>query len=173
MYPIKEGIVGRHGGLQAHSCLIRYLTTLSMNIRILHKKRKRKIVTQSCLTFVNPTDYSPSGSSVRAIPQARIPEWVATPFSRVSSLPRDWTQVSCIAGRFFTTWATSKAPECSLGVRIWTRYKRKKKIKAVAHSLMKQNIKNQSSVERYVLKETKETEGNGAPPWEKSWSHCF
>ena len=158
MYPIKEGIVGRHGGLQAHSCLIRYLTTLSMNIRILHKKRKRKIVTQSCLTFVNPTDYSPSGSSVRAIPQARIPEWVATPFSRVSSLPRDWTQVSCIAGRFFTTWATSKAPECSLGVRIWTRYKRKKKIKAVAHSLMKQNIKNQSQC-REICAEG--NEGNG------------
>ena len=36
-------------------------------------------------------------------------EWVATPFSRASSLPRDWTQASCIAGRFLTNWATSKA----------------------------------------------------------------
>ena len=37
--------------------------------------------------------------------QARILEWVAVPFSRGSSPPRDWTWVSCIAGRFFTIWA--------------------------------------------------------------------
>ena len=33
-------------------------------------------------------------------------EWVAIPFSRGSSQPRDQTQVSCIAGGFFTIWAT-------------------------------------------------------------------
>ena len=38
--------------------------------------------------------------------QARILEWVAIPFSRGYSRPRDWTQVPCIAGRFFTTWGT-------------------------------------------------------------------
>ena len=38
--------------------------------------------------------------------QARILEWVAIPFSRESSWPRDRTQVSCIAGWFFTVWAT-------------------------------------------------------------------
>ena len=43
--------------------------------------------------------------------QARILEWVAFPFSRGSSQPRDWTQVSCIAGRFFTSWATTEAQE--------------------------------------------------------------
>ena len=41
--------------------------------------------------------------------QARILEWVAFPFSRGSSHPRDWTQVSCIAGRFFTSWAKREA----------------------------------------------------------------
>ena len=41
--------------------------------------------------------------------QARILEWVAFPFSRGSSQPRDWTQVSCITGRFFTSWATREA----------------------------------------------------------------
>ena len=112
-----------------------------MTIRILHKERKRKIVTQLCLTLVDPTDCNPSGSSVCAVPRARNLEWVATPLSRVSSLPRDRTRVSCIAGRFFSTWATSKAPECFIGVRIWTRYQRKKSIKAVAHSLMKQKHK--------------------------------
>ena len=50
----------------------------------------------------NPVDCSPPGSSVRGILQARILEWVAIPFSRGSSLPRDRTWVSCIAGRFFT-----------------------------------------------------------------------
>ena len=49
------------------------------------------------------------GSSVHGILQARILEWVAIPFSRGFSWPRDWTQVSCIAGRFFTVWAIREA----------------------------------------------------------------
>ena len=40
----------------------------------------------------------------------RILEWVAYPFSRGSSQPRNRTRVSCIAGGFFTSWATRKAP---------------------------------------------------------------
>ena len=43
--------------------------------------------------------------------QVRILEWVAVPFSRESSHPRDQTQVSCFAGGFFTSWATREAPE--------------------------------------------------------------
>ena len=53
---------------------------------------------------------SPPGSSVHGILQARILEWVAIPFSRGSSPPRDWTRVSCIPGRFFITGATGEAP---------------------------------------------------------------
>ena len=41
--------------------------------------------------------------------QARILEWAAMPSSRGSSQPRDWTQVSHIAGGFFTIWAISEA----------------------------------------------------------------
>ena len=48
---------------------------------------------------------------VPGILQARILEWVALPFSRGSSQPRDWTQVSHIAGRFFTSWTTRGAQE--------------------------------------------------------------
>ena len=44
-------------------------------------------------------------STVHGILQARILEWVAFPFSRGSSQPRDWTQVFHIADRFFTNWA--------------------------------------------------------------------
>ena len=49
------------------------------------------------------------GSSVHGILQARILEWVAISFSRGSFQPRDWTQVSWIAGRFFDIWATREA----------------------------------------------------------------
>ena len=51
-------------------------------------------------------DYSPPGSSIYGILQARVLEWVAICFSRGSSRPRDRTWVSCIVGRRFTIWAT-------------------------------------------------------------------
>ena len=66
-------------------------------------------VTQLCPTLCDPMDCSPSGSSAHGILQARIPEWVATPFLQGSSQLRDRTQVSCIAGGFFTLWATREA----------------------------------------------------------------
>ena len=47
--------------------------------------------------------------TVHGILQARILEWVAVPFSRGSSQPRDGIQVSHITGRFFTSWATREA----------------------------------------------------------------
>ena len=49
--------------------------------------------------------------SVHGILQVRILEWVAFPFSRGSSQTRNQTQISHIAGRFFTSWATRKAQE--------------------------------------------------------------
>ena len=51
---------------------------------------------------------SSPGYSVHRILQARILEWVAIPFSRGSSQAKDWTQVSHIAGGFFTIWPTRK-----------------------------------------------------------------
>ena len=60
------------------------------------------LVTQLCLTLCNSMDCSLTGSSVHGILQARTLEWVAIPFSRRSSWGRVRTQVSCIAGRFFT-----------------------------------------------------------------------
>ena len=64
---------------------------------------------QLCSILCNPMDHSLPGSSVYGILQARIPEWVAIPFSRESSKPRDQTRVSCIADKFFIVWATRKA----------------------------------------------------------------
>ena len=60
------------------------------------------------LTFWDPMDWSPPGYPIHEILQARILVWVAIPFSRGPSRPRDWTLVSCIASRFFTIWATRK-----------------------------------------------------------------
>ena len=93
-------------------------------------------VVQSCLTLCDPMDYTVRGilqariqewvafsqGSNPGLPHCRqilyqlshrgsprILEWVAYPFSRWSSLPRNQTGVSCIAHRFFTNWATREA----------------------------------------------------------------
>ena len=73
------------------------------------KWKVKVLVAQLCLTLWDPMDCSPPGSSVHGILQARILDWLAISFSRGSSRPSDWTQVSCIAGRFFTVWATREA----------------------------------------------------------------
>ena len=59
------------------------------------------LIALSYLTLSALMDCSPSGSSVHEIIQARILEWVAIPFPGISSQPKDQTQVSCIASRFF------------------------------------------------------------------------
>ena len=69
------------------------------------------LVTQSCPTVFDLWMVVNQTPLFMAILQARILEWVAMSFSRESSQPRDWTQVSSIAGRFFTIWATRKALE--------------------------------------------------------------
>ena len=70
-----------------------------------NNKSSREVkVAQLRLTLCDPTDYT-----VHGILQAKILEWLAIPFSKESSKPRDQTQVSRIAGRFFTSWATREA----------------------------------------------------------------
>ena len=60
---------------------------------------------------------SQPGSSVHGISQARILPWVVISFFRGSSCPRDRTQVSWVAGRFFTIWATREA------LKLWPLFK--------------------------------------------------
>ena len=72
-------------------------------------KWKWKLLSRVQLFATPWTVCSLLGSSVHGILQARTLEWVASPFSRGSSWPRDQTGVSCIAGRFFTSWATREA----------------------------------------------------------------
>ena len=64
------------------------------------------LVAQSYLTLCNPMNFAPLPMGIL---QARILERDAIPFSRGSSQPRDWTQVSHIAGGFFTIWVIREA----------------------------------------------------------------
>ena len=80
------------------------------------------LVSQSCLTLVTtgtvacqaPLSMGFFFFFFHGILQARILEWVAISFSRGSSWPRKWTQISCSAGRFFTDWATRETPKWQL-----------------------------------------------------------
>ena len=84
--------------LHLHLEIPTFLSGPSSNVKVKVK------VAQSCPTLCDPKDYT-----VHGIHQPRILEWVAFPFSRGSSQPRDQNQVSRIAGRLFTSWATRKA----------------------------------------------------------------
>ena len=70
------------------------------------ESESRSVVPDSAITM---------GSKVHGLLQARILEWVVFPFSRGSSQPRDQTQVSHIAGGFFTSWATGKPKNTGVG----------------------------------------------------------
>ena len=76
------------------------------------------LVAQSCPTLCNTMDCIWPDSSVHGISQARILEWVAISSSRGSSWPSNQTQVFCIAGRFFTIWATREDPSIPLCVYV-------------------------------------------------------
>ena len=76
---------------------------------------------QSCPTLCDPMDCSPSGSSVYGILQARILEWVAMPYSRGSSWPRDRTSISCIsciASGFFIIEPAGRPPAAGGGLSL-------------------------------------------------------
>ena len=72
-------------------------------------RHKCVLVIQLCPTLCFPLDCNLQGSSIHGILQGRRLERVAIPFSRGSSWLRDQTQVSCVADRLLTNWATRKA----------------------------------------------------------------
>ena len=77
-------------------------------VKVAYKMCMKVKVAQLCLTLFDPMDYT-----VHGILQERILEWVAYPFSRGFSQPRNQTRVSCIAGRFLTSWATREVQKYS------------------------------------------------------------
>ena len=92
-----------------------------------------------CQTLCDPMDYSPPGSSVHGILQARILKWVAMPSSRGSSWPRDWTCVSLHCRQILYHWATGEAKFSSYTLaktetmKDWT-------LKQVRHFFVLENI---------------------------------
>ena len=96
-------------GSEVAKTFISFLLLWSLGITHCILFEMKVLVAQLCLTLYDPMDCSLPGSSAHGILQARILEWVAIPFSRASSQPRDQTLGSCIAGRFFTIWVTREA----------------------------------------------------------------
>ena len=85
-------------------------------------------VIKLCPTFCNPMDYSPPGSCVHGVFQARILEWVAISFCRGPSRTRDWTCVSCVGRWIPYHWATREALRpvswtCNLHITKHTHFK--------------------------------------------------
>ena len=70
-----------------------------------------RLIAQSCPNSCDPMTVARQAPLSIGILQARILEWVAMPSSRGSSQPRGWTQVSHIAGRFFTVWISREAQQ--------------------------------------------------------------
>ena len=70
---------------------------------------KKVLVAELSPTLCDQMDCSPPGSSVHGVLQAKILEWIAMPFSRGSSQPRDQTHVSSTEGRFFTAETSGKS----------------------------------------------------------------
>ena len=95
---------------------MRWLDGITDSMDMKWSEVKWSDIAQSCPTICDPVDCSLQGSSVHGIFQARVLEWVAISFSSGSSRPRDRTQVSCIAGRRFTIWATREALSLS---KLW------------------------------------------------------
>ena len=108
--------------VDAHVGCFQLLTITNKATRNTFVKVKCLLVAQLCPNLHDLMDCSLTGSSVRGILQARILEWVAAiPFSGASSRLRGQTQFSCIAGGFFTIWATRMAQEhiCTHFVCVW------------------------------------------------------
>ena len=96
-------------GKRARCCLPKGRLSM-LRIWAQWKKKVTLLGVQLCPTLCDPMNCSSQGSSGHGIVQARVLEWVAIPFSRESSKPRDRSWVSHIAGRFFTLWGTREAP---------------------------------------------------------------
>ena len=116
----------------------RFFTTSAPREAQITTMKSESEVTQWCLTLCDPVYCSLPGSSVHGILQARILEWITVSFSRGSSRPRDWIQISRISGRRFNPWATREAQNKSIvfskkkGNKLLLNRKEKKKKKKTA-----------------------------------------
>ena len=125
---LRQCLSGRHSGTPGASELLRKFSLLNERGKVtgedgidtsgvvlfknLWEESRQKVevlATQSCSTLCDSVDCVAHQTPLSmGILQARKLEWVAIAFFRGSSWLRDWTRVSCIAGRFFTAWVTRK-----------------------------------------------------------------
>ena len=112
--------------LQGFQILVLTLEIYFNRFSLLRYSKTFVTLSLSAVSDCDPMDCSLPGSSVHGILQARILEWVAIPFSR------DWTHYSCIAGRFFTLWASESSAKFSA-------VNRTPASKAVRHHLFRSN----------------------------------
>ena len=109
---VASGILFLQPGVERGPLAVRMLSPSHWTTRELlgiHIIESKNVSCSVVSNSLQPHDYTLPGSSVHGILQAGILEWIAIPFSRESSQPRDWIPVSCIAGGFFTVWASRKA----------------------------------------------------------------
>ena len=97
--------------IQLHGTCFQFIPIILTLILIICLGESESEVAQSYPTLCDSVDCSLPGSSLHGFFQARILEWVAISFSRRSSWPRDWTQVSRIIGMRFPVWATREVPQ--------------------------------------------------------------
>ena len=97
-----------------------YKETIILGVMLCHGHKGLGCPVFSCSVMsdsLRPHGLYPTRLPCPWILQARIQEWIAIPSSRGSSRPRDWTQVSHIAGRFLTIWATRE--DSTKGYKYW------------------------------------------------------
>ena len=83
---------------------------IANNRWIMEKARKfQKNIYFCFINYAKAFDYVDHNKLWKILKEMRIPEWLVFPFSRGTSQPRSWTQVSCLACWFFTSWATKEA----------------------------------------------------------------
>ena len=112
---VASGILVSQSGMKPGPLAVRMLSSSHWTTRELPGIPIIESKNVSCSVMSNslqPHDYTPPGPSVHGILQAGILEWVAIPFSREPSQPRDWTPVSCIVVGFFTIWASRETHTC-------------------------------------------------------------
>ena len=123
--------------------------------------------------FCDPMDCSLPGFSLHGIFQARVLEWVAISFSRGSSRPKDWTQVSRIASRRFTLWAIRALPQglyliLTLGQQKWLRVYRKQRLRSgisASSKDLKTNTVLSYKAHVYLDISVATTIAHGSEPW--------
>ena len=128
-----------------------------MTSRNLSQRKVKVLVTQSYPTLWDPMDCNPPGSSVHGILQARILEWVAFPFSRGSSQPRDQTWSPALQADSLPSEPPDKGVKLSIILKLSSHFKAcerlvksKRRICKILHFSLRKSTKDSSNRNRLM-----------------------